>query len=66
MCNEPDYELPPEFIAKASQIENGNPATDTEAMIRKVAEQTGLSPESIKTALAGVGVAAFRAKGILF
>ncbi|VGO22215.1 hypothetical protein [Pontiella sulfatireligans] len=74
MCTEPDFDLPESFIKAMRRLEAGEVdaelrvklAPDTEALVQKIAEQTGLPAGTAASALLAEGIAAYRSKGILF
>ena len=73
MCTQPDYDLPESFIKTMHRIDSAGGeehsvklAPDTEALVNKIAEQTGISANTVASALLYEGIAVFRSKGILF
>ena len=74
MCLEPEYELPPEFIAtleKYGAQRNSESlvlelAPDMGAMVEKIAEQTGFPASAVANALLETGVSSLRSRGILY
>lgn len=73
MSNEPDYVLPESFISSARALDKMPSGElqvklphDTEALVRKVAEQSGLSAHAVASALLEEGISVFRSRGILF
>ena len=74
MCFEPDFDLPETLIETMRKLhhcpENStlNITMDptSETLVNKVAEQTGFSTAAVASALLNEGIAALRAKGILF
>ncbi len=63
MCELRDFELPDSFIAR---MKAGELTTESAALVKDIAEQTGLSVEAAIIALAEEGMAALRFKGVLF
>ena len=74
MCYEPDFELPGTFLRLARDLEKStrtersevNLTLESALLIRKIAEQTGLSERGAASALLSEGLAHFIMKGILF
>lgn len=64
MCEVRDFDLPDSFI---NRIKRGSELTpESAALIRDLAEQTGLPMDAIKTALIEEAMAAFHSRGILY
>ena len=74
MCSEPEFDLPESFLDRMRKVDAGEAvadlaltlAPDTEALVQKIAMQTGFSQSAVASALLNEGVAAFRLRGILF
>jgi hypothetical protein len=64
MCELRDFDLPESFI---NRVRAGAALSDeSAALVKDIAEQTGLPADAITTALTEEGISAYRLKGILF
>lgn len=74
MCYEPDFELPDTFIHTAQSLEISQRAKEvpvklteeSELLIHKISEQTGLSETAAASGLLAEGLTHYLMKGILF